>query len=96
MKEKFWLFVTYLFGALSGIILLIYGISIKDKELKKNSIISITLSVIGSLLALTYILTIISLLIYLYGLYVGYKAYSGKPIVIPYISEFAEKLTETF
>ncbi len=35
--------------------------------------------------------SLLGLLIWLYGLYVGFEAYNGRDVVIPYITEYAKR-----
>jgi uncharacterized membrane protein len=96
--------VAYLIPILTGIFVYIfYG---NNKRLKFNAVQSIILGIaiimldvifylisLFILVPLLYLSYIIGIILWLYGLYIGYKASLGTDISIPYIGEYAEKLS---
>jgi uncharacterized membrane protein len=87
--------IAYLFTIISGIIIY-FLFSNKNKRMKMHSEQAIILGVImlvadAILFLIPYIDSIVVLLIWLYGLYIGIEAYSGKDIDIPYITDFVKK-----
>ena len=79
--------LTYLFGWISGVI--VYFVKGKsDLRVKAHSIQAIILGLISAIFTVLGI-GIISLIIWLYGMYLGIKAYYGPDSKIPYISDYA-------
>jgi|GEM_PF-1254951 len=84
---------AYLFGFISGIIVLLaYG---KNKRLRMHSLQSIMLNVIS--IFITFALfglflfrfaSVLDLLIWIYGMYIGFMAYGGVDVNIPFVSDF--------
>lgn len=85
--DPIWYFIVYIFIWLSGIVGLILAGT--DKKMKFHSIQAILLGVVITVIGLLPFIGIISILIWLYGLYVGYKAYTGVDENVPVISDFA-------
>ncbi len=84
--------VAYVFTIISGAIIYLF-FSEGNKRLKLHSeqaiILGIIILVIDAILFLVpYIASLLGLLIWLYGLYVGFKAYNGVDVKIPYITDF--------
>lgn len=68
-----------------------------DKRVKHHAIqailfgiFSAIISVVLTIASLGFISFITSVLIWIYGMYIGYEAYVGKDVNIPYISNYAE------
>lgn len=91
----------YLLTWLSGIIVyVLYGS--KNKDLRFHSIQAILLGVIISVIGIiplilpfnsrifSWIVDLVVLILWLYGLYVGYKAYKGVDISMPVIGDLAK------
>jgi len=94
IDRKSFYFLAYVLSLITGIVMLV--IAGQDRRLKKHAIQSIMLGLLSIIISLVlffvpFLPTIVSLLIWLYGLYVGFEAYSGKDIVIPWISGFADE-----
>lgn len=88
--DKGWIYiVAYLFAPLSSIIL--YLIEKENKKIKFHAMQSLLLGIVAIVLDFTFILSIFGFILWLYGLYVGYKEYTGETIKIPVIGEYAEK-----
>ena len=83
---KLWALLSYIFMPLIGIIVLL----MEDKKsvpfLKYNAIVSIILG------ALTIVLSSICIgpLFWIYGIFVGIKAYKGEWVEVPVISDFVK------
>jgi uncharacterized membrane protein len=94
--QRIFLFLTYVLTLITGFIF--YLIAKDDKELRKHSLQAILLGVIQIIVAVVFAFIpfigflggIINFLIWVYGLYVGYEAYSGREVRIPVISDFAD------
>ncbi len=83
--------VAYILSWLSGLIVFVIA---KDKFTKFHGMQSLILGLIGLVIAMVSfgLLSPISLILWLYGLYVGIVyAYKGQKYKIPYIGEYAEK-----
>jgi uncharacterized membrane protein len=84
--------LAYVFTIISGAIIYLF-FSKDNKQLKLHSEQAIILGVIiivveAVLFLVPYIAGIIGLLIWLYGIYVGFEAYMGNNVKIPYITDF--------
>ena len=63
-----------------------------DKRKKQHSIQAIILGIIAVILTfIPFIGWVVDVLIWLYGLYVGYMASQGTDMDIPMVTEFAKK-----
>jgi uncharacterized membrane protein len=80
--------LVYLFTWLTGIIFFL--ISKNDKRKRQHSIQAIILGIIMMVIAFIPYIGVISILIWLYGLYIGYKASINNDAAIPYITHFAK------
>jgi uncharacterized membrane protein len=78
-------FLTWITG------IIFYIISGEDKRKKQHSIQAIILGVIMIVLAFIPFVSILNILVWIYGLYIGYKASINEDVTIPYITEFAKK-----
>ena len=93
--------LTYLLTWLTGIIVYITE-GQKNKRLKFHAIQAIFLGiaafVVSFILEFTFIFsyigTIISILAWVYGMYIGYMGSKGKDIEIPVIGEYARKYSK--
>lgn len=88
--------LAYLLEWLSGIIIF-FAFGKDDKKIRKHSLQAILLGIISiitvsffSIIGLQLFGSAIALLIWLYGMYVGFEAYQGKEISIPFISEYVK------
>jgi len=88
-ENDFTYILIYLLLWLTGIVFFV--ISGNDKRKKMHSIQAIVLGVIANVLAIIPWLGLIGLLIWLYGLYIGYAASVNREQSIPYITDFAKK-----
>jgi uncharacterized membrane protein len=102
IDPKLMFILAYLILIIGGIIALImYGES--DKKIKFHAIqsivygiiIIIVVSIIDALILFNYYLLVIpnliSLIMWLYGLYIGYKAYTGNEVPIPFLTDFIKQ-----
>ena len=87
-------FLAYLLTWITGLV--VYFTKAKtDKKARFHSIQAMLLgllSIIISIVILPFfpIAWVLSFLIWIYGLYIGYRAYSGMPANIPYLSDYAQ------
>jgi uncharacterized membrane protein len=89
-ENKGWLYVLiYLFTWLTGLIF--YLIEKDDKKVRFHAMQAILLGVVMFVLSLTLILSIVSILLWIYGLYIGFKEMNGETIRVPYLAEYADK-----
>lgn len=84
--------LAYVFTIISGAVIYLF-FSKDNKQLKLHSEQAIILGVIiivleAVLFLVPYVASIIGLLIWLYGIYVGFEAYMGNEVKIPYITDF--------
>ncbi len=84
---------TYFFTWLSGIIVYLFTNKKEDKYLKFHAMQAILLGIVITIIGLLPIpfIGIISLILWVYGLYVGYKASEGMDIEMPVIGDFAKE-----
>jgi uncharacterized membrane protein len=93
-ENGFWYFIVYIFEWLSGIIAF-FTAGKQDKRMRFHAIQAILIGIIA--LIFSWVLgimsgllsTIVSLLIWLYCLYLGYNASEGKDIVAPVVGDYA-------
>lgn len=88
-KFKLIYVVTYFFEWLSGII--VYFVVAKDDiRMKRHCVQAIILGIIATVASavLGVVGSIVALLIWLYGLYIGFQAASGKDEAIPAITDW--------
>jgi len=101
--DRIWYIITYVVPLLTGILTLIVK-GEHDKRLKLHAFQSIFLGIAIIIVAIVFNIfffiglgfisilgSFINLLLWLYGLYVGFEAYNGKDLVIPTITEYAKK-----
>ncbi|MEM3555647.1 MAG: hypothetical protein QXF56_02945 [Candidatus Micrarchaeia archaeon] len=84
--------LIYFFPWLTGLIF--YLVEKEDKKIRFHAMQSILLGIVIWLCWLFFFLIVtpfIGILLWLYGLYVGYKESQGETIRIPYLAEFADK-----
>lgn len=100
--NKMMMLVAYILSWVTGLIVY-FTAGKEDDEVRFHAmqaiilgIVQVVLMIIGFITIIGWILTgPLSLLLWLYGLYVGYTAYSkGERIMIPYIGEYAVKYSE--
>jgi len=81
--------LIYFFSWLSGIIF--YVIEKDNKKVRFHAVQAILLGIVMVVLSFTLILSIVSLLLWLYSLYIGYKESQGETIKVPFLGDYAEK-----
>ena len=81
--------LIYFFTWLTGIIFFV--IEKDNKKVRFHALQAIFLGVIMMVLGFTFILAILDPLIWLYGLYVGFKQSQGETVRIPYLADYADK-----
>ncbi|MCL4383518.1 MAG: hypothetical protein M1168_01030 [Candidatus Marsarchaeota archaeon] len=86
--------ISYIFTWVSGII--VFLISKKqDSKRKFHALQSILLGIIITIVGfIPFIGTLISLILWIYGIYIGYQGAEGRDIEIPYIGETAKKYSK--
>lgn len=84
---------TYFFTWISGIIVYLFVNKKEDEYLKFHGLQAILLGIVITVIFWLPIpfLPILSLILWIYGIYVGYEASEGKDIEMPIIGEFAKK-----
>jgi len=88
-ENDFTYIAIYFLTFITGIIF--YLISKGDKKKRQHSIQAIVLGAIMITIGFIPYLDIVNILIWLYGLYIGYKASVNEDVAIPYITGFAKK-----
>ncbi len=94
IKSAIFIF-AYLFEWLSGII--VYVLAEGNKREKLHAMQAIVLGVCAIAVSIIFGFTVpvlgalLGLLIWVYGLYVGFKAYNGVDVEIPIITDFVKK-----
>ncbi len=100
--DNAWYIIAYVIPIVTGIVVLFLKGG-KNNRLKLHSMQSILLGILWIVVAIIFniisiiifffwiISTLLLLFIWLYGLYVGFKAYEGIDIVIPTITEYAKR-----
>jgi uncharacterized membrane protein len=88
-EGNFLYIVVYFFTWLGGLIM--YLVEKDDKNMRFHAMQAILLGIVMFVISLPIITFPISFLLWFYGLYVGYKAYTGETVRIPYLAEFADK-----
>jgi len=85
--DKLWALLGYIFGLIALIALLM-----EDKKkrpfIKYNAVHALMLAVLVVLLSWTGCLWILP---WVYGIYLGFKAYNGETIEIPVLTDFAKQ-----
>ena len=85
---------TYFFLWLSGIIVYLFSNNKEDKYLKFHALQAILLGIVITIIDwLTFIpgVFLLAIILWLYGLYAGYKVYEGEDIEMPIIGKFAKE-----
>jgi uncharacterized membrane protein len=91
-----WYILAYIIPLITGIIVLVLK-GEGDNRLKMHAMQSIFLGIIIFVVAIVFgwilgiIASLINLLLWLYGLYVGFEAYNGRDITIPVLTDFAKQ-----
>jgi uncharacterized membrane protein len=89
-KKDGWIYILiYFFTWLTGLIF--YLVEKEDKKIRFHAMQSILLGVVMFVISIPLITAPLSFLLWLYGLYVGYKESQGETIRIPYLADFADK-----
>ncbi len=81
--------LIYFFTWLTGIIFFV--IEKDNKKVRFHALQAIFLGIIMVVLSFTLILGIVSVLLWIYGLYIGFKQYQGETVRVPYLAEYADK-----
>jgi uncharacterized membrane protein len=81
--------LIYFFTWLTGIIFFV--IEKDNKKVRFHALQSIFLGIVMTVLSFTVILSIVSLVLWIYGIYVGFKQSQGETIRIPYLADYADK-----
>jgi len=82
--------LTYFLVWLSGIVVYVTE-GQRDKRLKFHALQAIFLGVIIFILGYIPYINILALLLWLYGLYIGVKAYDGVDVVVPVLGDYAKR-----
>ncbi|MEM3030230.1 MAG: hypothetical protein QXH27_00705 [Candidatus Micrarchaeia archaeon] len=89
-------FVAYILGWLTGLI--VFLIAKDNEELKFHGMQSILLNVATIVVGMVLSIVLIGILVFplgwLYGIYIGYKAYQGERVLVPVLGEYAEKFAK--
>lgn len=98
-NNKVMMLVAYVFTWLTGLIVYLTA-GKEDEEVRFHALQAIflgigmfALQILGFVTLIGWIITIpLNIILWIYGIYVGYKAYStGERIMIPYVGEYALK-----
>jgi uncharacterized membrane protein len=84
--DKLWALLIYVFSPLVPIIVLLMQDKKDRPYLKQHNIQALVLGIISVVTSGVCI----GLLVWLYQVYCGIQAYSGKPVVIPVITDFVK------
>ncbi len=90
--------LTYLLTWITGIIVFVTE-GQKDKRVKFHALQAIFLGVIAIILNavlffIPFVGPLLGFLIWVYGMYIGYKAYNGEDIKAPVLGDYAAKYSE--
>lgn len=85
--DKLWALLSYIFSPIIGIVVLLMEDKKNRPFLKHHAVVSIAVGVVTILLSWACI----GLIAYIYGIYVGIKAYQGETVEVPVISNFVRK-----
>lgn len=86
--------ITYFLTWLTGILVYLF-VAHGNKRLKLHSMQAIILGIIGVVLFfIPFLGWILAVLLWLYGLYIGFEAFNGKDLSIPYITDFLKNNPE--
>ncbi len=98
--DKIWYIIAYVLSFITGFFVLIIK-GEQDQRLKMHAMQAIFLGVISIIIwvlfgllfffGLGIIGSLLNLLVWLYGLYVGFEGYNGKDIKIPVITDYAKR-----
>lgn len=93
-NEKSLVFIfAYLLAWLSGLIVYITA-GQENKRMKFHAIQAIFLGVIGFVISFIPIIGLIWVLVWLYGMYIGWRAYEGEDVEVPYIGDYAHHYSQ--
>ncbi len=84
---------AYLIPILTGLLMYI-TVGQTNKRMKFHSLQAIMLGIVLIVLGWIPIIGLIGLLVWLYGLYVGWRAYEGEDLDIPVIGDFAHQYSK--
>ena len=88
--DKLWVLLSYVFSPVVPIIILF----LEDKKnrpfIKAHNTQVLILGIINVILGLTVVLSCVSVLLWIYMVYLGIQGYQGKYVNIPVISDFAK------
>ncbi len=85
--DKLWALLSYIFSPLIGIIVLLMEDKKNRPFLRYHAVVSICIGVVTIVLSWACI----GLIAYIYGIYVGIKAYQGEMVEVPVISNLVRK-----
>jgi uncharacterized membrane protein len=95
-QDRFVYILTYLFSFISGLVVYV-TLGQSDKRLKVHAAQAIVLGLAGLIIAALLVFlpplgSLIELLIWIYGLYIGYSASEGSDIRIPFVTDWLHGL----
>ncbi|MBI3241923.1 MAG: hypothetical protein HYZ49_06485, partial [Chloroflexi bacterium] len=85
--DKLWALLSYVFSPLTPVIIILFLPDKKDRPFIKSH--NMQALILGIVTVVTSGICI-GILIWLYQVYCGIQAYSGKPVVIPVITDFVK------
>lgn len=92
--DKLWALLTYVFTPIVPIIIMLMEDKKNRPFLRAHNAQALALGVInlvvGTLLSFTIILACVPFFIFLYSVYLGFKAYKGEYVTIPVITDFCK------
>jgi uncharacterized membrane protein len=91
-KDAMFIF-AYLLLWLSGLIVYV-AIAKNNSRMKFHALQAVFLGIVAFIVSLIPIISIISLLLWIYGLFIGWQAYEGKDIEIPVLGEYAKQYSK--
>ena len=84
--DKLWSLLSFIFP-LIGLILLFLDDKKARPFIKYNAVLAVMLGVVSAVLSVLCI----GVLLWIYGIYLGVKAYGGEWVTIPVLSDFGKK-----
>lgn len=91
-----WYIIAYVLTIITGIVVLLFK-GDEDKRLKMHAMQAIFLGIVMIIIGFIFglflgiVASLINLLIWLYGLYVGFEAYNGRDVEIPVLTDYAKR-----
>lgn len=95
-SDPFVYILTYVLSILTGIIMYIVAVDGDSKRLKLHAMQAIVLGIVWIVLSfvlffIPYLGTVLGFVIWLYGMYIGFRAYEGVDVEIPYITAYLKR-----